>query len=270
LKPLSQDVVAVRGGGDIATGVIQKLFRAGLKVVILERRRPTAIRRTVALSEAAYDGWAKVEDLTARLTAEAAGCLPVWARDEIPLLIDPDGGSLKSLAPDGVVDATLAKINQGLHPGLAKIVIACGPGFTAPVDAHAVIETWRGPELGRVIFQGRARQDTGQPAEIKGRSLERVLRAPQGGPIRHHRQIGEMVEAGEPVFSVGDLLVRAPFTGLLRGLIREGLEVTPGLKTADLDPRLDVDCRAISDKARAIGGGVLETYLFLRKNRDEP
>lgn len=262
------DIVVVRGGGDLATGVIQKLHRVGLRVVVLETARPTAIRRTVALCEAVYDGVARVEDLTARRVEEIASCMAVWERGEIPLLVDPGMECLTLLRPSGIVDAVLAKRNLGLRADLAPVVVALGPGFTAPADAHAVVETMRGHDLGRVIFSGSAMPNTGIPGEIGGKSAQRVVHAPCAGVVRHYRKIGDTVREGERILSVGETSVAAPFTGLLRGLIRQGLEVPEGMKIADVDPRLDSDCNSISDKARCLGGAALEAYLHLRNRRE--
>ncbi|MCC8189111.1 MAG: EF2563 family selenium-dependent molybdenum hydroxylase system protein [Planctomycetes bacterium] len=262
-------VVVVRGGGDIATGTVQKFFRAGFRVAILETDRPTTIRRSVALGTAVYDGAARVEDMTARRVDGADGCAGVWARGEIPVLVDPEMSCLAALRPAGLVDAVLAKRNLGLRAGLADVVIALGPGFTAPTDADAVVETMRGHGLGRVIFSGSAQPNTGLPAAIGGRGAERVLRAPAAGTVRHHRAIGSAVAAGETILSVNGVAVAAAFPGLVRGLIREGLTVPAGMKVADVDPRLDSDWRSISDKARCIGGGALEAYLFLRRRKKQ-
>lgn len=263
----AREVIALRGGGDIATGVAQKLHRAGFFVVILEAPQPTAIRRTVALSEAVYSGRATVEDLTARLVATPEACEGAWGAGEIPVLVDPAGESLGALGPQGLVDAILAKDNLGTHPKMAPVVIALGPGFSAPRDAHAVVETMRGHHLGRVYFAGAALPNTGLPGVIGGQGALRVLRAPCGGSVRHHCAIGDLVEEGQPVFSVGNQTVTAPFPGLVRGLIREGLTLPRGMKTADIDPRPDSDWKSISDKARCVGGGVLEAYLYLRRKQ---
>lgn len=257
------DIVAVRGGGDLATGVTQKLHRAGLRVAILETAAPTAIRRTVALCEAVYEGSARVEGMTARRVANVAACDAVWANGDIPLLVDPQMACLPRLRPAGLVDAILAKRNIGLRVDLAEAVIALGPGFAAPADAHAVVETMRGHQLGRIYFSGSALPNTGIPGEIGGLGAQRVVHAPRAGVVRHYKNIGDRVERGERILALDNVPVCAPFTGLLRGLIREGLTVPQGMKIADVDPRLDSDWHGISDKARCIGGGVLEAYLYL-------
>lgn len=264
-RPWIRDIIVVRGGGDLATGVVQKFFRAGMRVVVLETRQPTAIRRTVSLCEAVYDQTATVEDMTARLAKGISDCPDIWRRGEIPLLVDPEGMSISALSPAGVVDAILAKENLGLSSALAPVVVALGPGFSAPKDAHAVIETMRGHDLGRVIFSGEARPNTGVPGDVGGRSAQRVLRAPREGMMLPLRSIGDLVRAGEPVFSVADAVVCAPFDGLLRGLLRKGLSVRPGMKAGDIDPRPDSDWKSISDKARCLGGGALEAYLYLSR-----
>lgn len=262
---IRDDVVVVRGGGDLATGVVQKLWRAGLRVVILETARPTAVRRTVALCEAVYDGTACVEDMIARRVDNTAELAAVWARDEVPLLVDPQLALLAQLRPQGLVDAILAKRNLGTSATMADAVVALGPGFCAPQDAHAVVETKRGHTLGKVIFEGMAAPNTGRPGEIAGQSDLRVLRAPCAGTLTSALRIGDVVHAGDTVFSVDGQPVAAPFDGLLRGLLRERLAVPMGMKAADVDPRLDSDWHSISDKARCIGGGVLEAYLYLRR-----
>lgn len=269
MKPITENIIAVRGGGDLATGVIQKLWRAGFKIVILEVPQPTAIRRSVSLCEAVYDGVMRVEDMTARLADSPSGCDEIWACGEIPMLVDPAADSLNVIRPDGVVDAILAKRSLGTNSRMAEIVIALGPGFTAPEDAHAVIETMRGHGLGKVIFAGAALPNTGVPGLICGKGEQRVLHSPCSAVVRHHRKIGDFVKRGEAVFTVGSVTVTAPFSGVLRGLIREGLRVPKGMKTADIDPRADSEYNLISDKARCIGGGVLEAYLYLQRRRGQ-
>lgn len=268
MKSFTDDIIVVRGGGDLATGVIQKLHRAGIRVLVLETAQPLAVRRTVALAQAVWDGTMQVEDMTAVHISALNECDAVWRAGNIPVLVDPNGVCLSLLKPDGLVDAILAKRNLGTSASMAKRVIALGPGFSAPQDAHAVVETMRGHTLGKVIFEGTALPDTGTPGMIAQKGVERVLRAPCDGTVQHYCKIGDTVAEGQPIFSMNDQTVVAPFTGLLRGLLREGVFVPKGMKTADIDPRLDSDWNSISDKARCIGGGVLEAYLYLR-NKEE-
>ena len=259
-----QDLIVIRGAGDLATGLIQKFHRAGFRVLALETEQPLAIRRSVALCSAVYQGHMQVEDIRCQRIdspGDAQGC---WAKGEIPLLIDPNCESLPALKPDGLVDAIIAKKNLGTSLAMAPITIAVGPGFCAGRDVNLVIESMRGHDLGRLIMEGYASPNTGTPGEIGGKSAERVIHAPRGGKVLHHKEIGDLVEKGQAICSIEGEAVRAPFTGLLRGLIQEGLTVKKGLKIADIDPRCDVDWRTISDKARCIGGAALEAYLFLR------
>ena len=255
--------IAIRGGGDLATGVVQKFHRSGFQVVVLETNLPLAIRRSVSLCTAVTEGKAQVEDLQAVLT-EPALCEAVWAQGKIPVLIDPQAESLALLRPTALVDAILAKRNLGTRMDMAPVVIGLGPGFEAGRDVHAVVETMRGHDLGRVLYKGSALPNTGIPGEIGGRSAQRVLHAPCAGVVTHHSAIGQVVDEGQPLFSVGEALVTTPFCGLLRGLIQAGISIQKGTKAADVDPRIDVDWTTISDKARCIGGGALEAYLHLR------
>ena len=253
----------IRGGGDIATGIIQKFWRSGFKLLVLETEKPTAIRRTVALCEAVYSGHSKVEDICCtriESISELDGC---YEQATVPILVDPKAECITQLNTIAVIDAILAKRNLGTHKDMAPVTIGLGPGFCAGVDVSAVIETKRGHELGRLILSGCAQSDTGIPGEIGGKSTQRVIRAPAAGEVRHIRQIGDVVEAGEAICAINGETLMAPFKGLLRGLIREGLQVPKGMKIADIDPRLDVDWRTISDKARCIGGATLEAFFYL-------
>ncbi len=256
--------IIVRGAGDISTGTIHRLFRAGFPVLALEAGQPSAIRRKVAFSEAVYDGKATVEDVTAvRIdTAEDAGA--VLERGEIPLLVDPAGDSIRLLHPDIVVDAILAKKNLGTTMDMAEMTIALGPGFEAGRDVHYVIETMRGHDLGRIISSGCAAPNTGIPGLIGGYGAERVIHSPEAGLFRQKRDIGDAVQAGEAIGHIqtaeGDVPVPAQITGILRGVIRDGYPVSKGFKLADVDPRPEsrMNCFTISDKARCIAGSVLE------------
>jgi xanthine dehydrogenase accessory factor len=259
-----KDVIVVRGGGDLATGVVQKFFRAGFSVVILETHAPTAIRRSVSLCEAVYENVSKVEDMTCLKINSADECEKLWSDRVVPLLIDPNGETISKIKPTAVIDAIVAKRNVGTNMEMAAITIGLGPGFRAGKDVHAVIETMRGHNLGRLVLHGEALPDTGIPGDIDGKSSERVLRAPKDGILNCFKQIGDTVEQGEIIFVVDGQSVCAPFAGLVRGILRDGTQVKKSMKTADLDPRIDIDINTISDKARAIGGAVLEAYFYLR------
>jgi xanthine dehydrogenase accessory factor len=269
LSDTIRGLVVVRGAGDLATGVILRLARSGFSVVALEAAAPTAIRRTVAFSEAVYEGGAEVEGLVARLAASASEAKAFLSEGVVPVLVDPGCASLPELRPMALVDAIIAKRNLGTHPDMAPIVVALGPGFEAPRDAHAVIETNRGHFLGRVIREGGAEPDTGVPGIVGGRGIERVVHAPASGVIKTLCEIGDTVSVGESILAIstreGDRIpVASPLDGILRGLIRSGVEARAGLKIADIDPRGERDhCFSVSDKARAVAGGVLETILSL-------
>ena len=264
----SQKIV-VRGGGDLATGVVQKFYRAGFSVAILETSEPTAIRRSVALCEAVYDGFVQVEDISCRRISGPDQMESCWQAGIVPLLVDPSGESIPTIRPAAVIDAIIAKRNLGTNRGMAGITIALGPGFCAGEDVDTVIETMRGHDLGRLIFQGYAMPNTGTPGEIGGQSIQRVLHAPVSGTVIHHRQIGDIVNHGEPMLTIDKTTVNAPFNGLLRGLIRGGMKVSQGMKVADIDPRTGVDWHTISDKARCLGGSALEAYFYMQKRNGE-
>lgn len=269
-RSFSQDQhVVIRGGGDLATGVIQKFQHAGFPVTVLEVAKPLAIRRTVALCNAVIEGKMQVEDLKAVRIEHPEQCHSCWQQGHIPILIDPEAQSLAYLQPTIVVDAILAKRNLGTNPSMAPIVIGMGPGFSAPTDVDAVIETMRGHTLGKVIFTGSALPNTGVPGLIGGKSAERVVHAPVAGVVKHAHTIGDRVQKGETLFYLDDIPVPSPLTGVLRGLISEGLQIPAGLKCADVDPRSpdQVDCFTISDKARALGGAVLDAALLLGKQK---
>ena len=258
------DWIIVRGAGDISTGTIHRLFRAGFPVLALETARPSAIRRRVAFSEAVYDGSATVEGVTAVKIADAGEASAVIARGGVPLLTDPAGGSIQKFKPAVVVDAILAKRNLGTTLDMAPLTIALGPGFEAGRDVHYVIETMRGHDLGRIIASGHAAANTGVPGLIGGYGAERVIHAPAAGVFHMLRDIGSAVDANEIIGIVtssdGDVPVRTAIAGILRGILRDGYPVPSGFKLADVDPRLEErkNCTTISDKARCIAGSVLE------------
>lgn len=265
-----ENLVIVRGGGDIATGTIYKLFQCGFRVLILETENPSAIRRNVAFSEAVYNGTQTVEGLTCTLAKTVEEAVSLLEERRLTMLIDPVGECIGQLRPMAVVDGILAKKNLGTHKTMAPITVALGPGFTAGEDVDAVIETMRGHSLGRVIYEGEAIKNTGIPGVIAGFSKERVLHSPAAGVMRNVKKITDTVGKGETIALIetkeGDIPVVATIDGLLRGLIRDGYPVTMGFKIADIDPRLQEyeNCFTISDKARCIAGGVVEAILYLK------
>lgn len=258
----SLSLVVVKGAGDLGSGVVWRLRRCGFPVVVLETPRPTVIRRGVAFATAVYRGTAVVEGVSARL-AEVAEVPALLEQGVVPVLVDPQGQSLPRLRPDVLVDAILAKRNTGTRRNDAPLVIALGPGFRAGEDCHAVVETARGHFLGRVYWQGEALPNTGIPGEVGGVSEARVVRAPAAGTFRALVQIGDGVQAGQPLAVVDGHEVTARIGGVVRGLLQDGLAVHAGMKVGDIDPRGErTHCFTISDKALAVAGGVLEAILF--------
>ena len=268
-----ENLVIVRGGGDIATGTINRLYQCGFKVLVLEVAAPSAIRRNVAFSEAVYQGEQKVEDVTCFLAENIEDAVTMLNEGKLVMLVDPEGASIRKLQPMAVVDAILAKKNLGTNKGMAEITVALGPGFEAGKDVDAVIETKRGHSLGRVIYQGQAIKNTGIPGMIGGYTKERVIHSPAEGKLRNVKKITDIVKQGDIIARIEtgekSIPVEATIDGLLRGLIRDGYPVTKGFKIADIDPRIDEydNCFTISDKARCIAGGVLEAilHLYLKK-----
>lgn len=267
---MTNDLIIIRGGGDLATGTIYKLYKSGFPVLVLEIPNPSAIRRNVAFSEAVYEGSQKVEDVTCVLASSLAEARRFLHQKKLVMLIDPDGNSIEELKPLAVIDAILAKKNMGTHKHMAPITIALGPGFTAGVDVNAVIETKRGHHLGRVYLEGSAIPNTGVPGIIGGYGKERVMHSPAEGILKNVAKITDTVAKDDTIAIVetteGPVPVKATLDGLLRGLIRDGYPVTKGFKIADIDPRADQynNCFTISDKARCIAGGVLEALLYLK------
>ncbi len=255
-------IAVVRGAGDLATAVGRRLHLCGFSVVHLETAAPTVIRRAVAFASAVFEGAITVEGVDAELARDVAGARALLDQRKVSVLVDPAATSIAALRPRLVVDAILAKRNLGTHRDMAPRVVALGPGFVAGSDVHAVVETCRGHDLGRVIVQGAAKPDTGIPGTIGGFGLERLLRAPRAGVFRTLREIGDAVRAGEAVAQVEGEPVRAEIAGVVRGLLRPGLTVHADQKIGDVDPRGDrALCFTISDKANAVAGGVLEAAL---------
>lgn len=255
-------LVLIRGAGDIATGIALRLHRSGLQVVMTDLPRPTAIRRTVCFSPAITDGETTVEGVRAVYAPDTAAAKKYLSQGAVPVLADPELACLRELHPDALVDAILAKRNLGTRMTDAPVVVGVGPGFTAGEDCHAVVETMRGHTLGRVIYCGSPIPNTGVPGIIGGYGAERVMRSPAAGVFEPKMEIGQMVKAGEVAAVVNGQPMLCTIDGCLRGLLQEGLTVPAGMKCGDIDPRCQQShCFQASDKALAVGGGVLEALL---------
>ena len=254
----------IRGAGDIASGAAMRLWRCGIDVVMTDLARPTAIRRTVAFSDAIVHGETTVEGLRAVRAENAAEAKKLLREGSLPVLADPECACREELAPDALVDAILAKRNLGTKIDDAPIVVGVGPGFTAGEDCHAVVETMRGHTLGRVIYSGSALPNTNIPGLIGGFAGERVLRAPSDGIFVQKLEIGASVHTGDVAGTVNGVPMLCQIDGMLRGILPDGTPVTRGMKSGDVDPRGKREyCDLVSDKALAIGGGVLEAILSL-------
>lgn len=257
-------LILIRGAGDLASGIALRLWHSGFDVVMTDLPRPTAIRRTVAFSDAIVHGEMTVEDVTAKRADNAAQALKLLQEGFLPVLADSNCECRKDLKPDVLVDAILAKRNLGTTITDAPVVIGVGPGFTAQTDCHAAVETMRGHTLGRVIYDGSALPNTNIPGLIGGFAGERVLRAPADGIFESTHAIGDPVKSGDIVGYVAGEPMRCTIDGVLRGLLADGVAVFKGMKSGDVDPRGEVAyCSTSSDKALAIGGGVLEAILHL-------
>ena len=250
--------VIVRGGGDLATGTVYRLRRAGFPVIVLETACPLAVRRSVSVCEAVYEGRFEIEGMDCRLIGRAAEYDP----KVVNVLVDPRGSVIDEVRPDIVIDAMMAKKNLGTNRSMAPITIALGPGFQAPDDVNFVIETKRGHYLGRVIERGGAIPDTKRPGDILGRTAERLLRAPAAGRLSTERKIGDMIGAGELVGDIAGQPIYAGTDGVIRGLIHPLAECSEGMKIGDIDPRSKREyCFSISEKSLAIAGGVMEAVM---------
>ena len=250
----------VRGGGDLATGVIYRLHSAGFPVIALELSQPRVVRRMASVAQALFDGEVQIEGLHARRATAADAYRTLGS--VIPVIADPQADALTGLRPAVVIDARMAKAPLDTTPQAARLVVGLGPGLIAGWLCHAVVETQRGHDLGRVIWKGPAQANTGEPEQVMGYRNERVLRAPGAGPLRAVARIGDLVQQGDTLASVNGTGVCAPFDGMLRGLLYDGIEVHAGEKIGDLDPRGQRRyCFSISDKSLAVGGGVLEAVM---------
>ncbi len=260
----NRPLIIVRGGGDLATGTIHRLWRAGFSPIVLEAPMPAAVRRAVSSCEAVFEGECVVEGMKAVLAKDAKEAFEILKRGDVPVIVDPEGKTIDKLKPEVVIDAIIAKKNLGTKIDIAPLTVALGPGFTAGEDVDYVVETQRGHDLGRVIKSGTAVPNTGIPGNIGGYTKERVIYAPMEGRFCPIKKIGDFVKKGEAVAVVENdgktAEVLAQIDGIIRGLLRDGYMVKKGFKTGDIDPRREElkNCFTISDKARCIAGSVLE------------
>lgn len=270
MNVLFRDVlVLVRGGGDLASGVAYRLTVAGFPVILTELPIPLLIRRKACYGAAVFEGQVTVDGLTAQRIDSPSDALATLEEGRLPVLVDATDDAQTDLDPAVLVDGRMAKTNLGTQKDNAPLVIGLGPGFTASLDCHAVVETNRGHNLGRVIWQGSPEPDTKTPGLIGTQRARRVLRAPAEGHVTGHANIGALLEEGQLIASINGHDIHAPFRGALRGLIHPSVAVTAGLKIGDVDPRANpAYCDTISDKALAIGGGVLEAILASQTIRE--
>ncbi|WP_026478932.1 selenium-dependent molybdenum cofactor biosynthesis protein YqeB [Alkaliphilus transvaalensis] len=261
------NLVIIKGAGDIASAVAHKLVRCGFKVIMTEIEKPTCLRRTVSFANCIYEGTWEVEGIRAKKVKDSVEIEKVLAQGDIAVVVDDKCSIKNAVKPITIIDAVLAKTNTGTQMGDAPLVIGLGPGFTAGEDVDLVVETNRGHNLGKVILVGKAEANTGIPGNIGGFSKERVLRASCHGRIYHIKRLGDLVMMGETVATINHIPVKTSISGVIRGLIYNGLEVQEGAKIGDVDPRGNRDwVYTISDKGRCIAGGVLEG-IMMKGNR---
>ncbi len=267
MKKLSELIVLIKGGGEVASGIAHRLHLSHLRVCLTEIATPLAVSRGTTFSEAIFDGVKIIEGVKAELVSVSTQEIyRVWRQGNIPIVIDPEASAREKIQPDVLVDATMAKRNIGTKITDAPLVIGVGPGFYAGKDVHMVVESNHSSNLGRVILEGEAERNTGIPVEIGGLTKERVVWATQAGILTTDKEIGDSVVADEVVGWVGDLPLKAPISGMLRGLLRGGIRIPQGAKLIEVDPVNDkVICNFITDKMRVIGEGVLKA-IMLRSN----
>ena len=262
-------LVVIKGAGDLATGIAYRLKKSGFDVIMTEIDKPTTVRRTVAFSQAIFDNEVEIEGIKGIKVRNINEIYDQIKKNNIPIIIDEKADIIKELKPEVVVDSIIAKKNLGTSIKDAPIVIGVGPGFEAKVDCHLVVETKRGHYLGKVIEHGTAIPNTGVPGNIGGYTKERIIRASADGKIKPAVSIGDFVTKGQVVAHIDGVEVLAEIDGIVRGMLQEGIEVFKGMKSGDIDPRCEKDhCFTISDKARSIGGGVLEAIMYMsNKNK---
>ena len=262
-KKLTELTVLIKGGGEVASGVAHRLFRAHFKVCLTEALHPEAVSRGVSFSEAIYDGEKEVEGVVAKLVKSASEIPTVWGENKLPIIVDQEAAIKDTLHPNILIDAIMAKRNLGTRLTDAALVIGLGPGFQAGKDVHLVVETNNSERLGEVLFAGEAEKNTGIPISIGGLTSERVLHSLGDGLFVTDKKIGEQVTVGDVIASVGRQAIKAPISGIVRALLRSGIQVKEGTKLVEIDPVASKEiCYSIRARMRAIAGGVLEAILI--------
>lgn len=257
-------LVLIKGAGDLASGVAHRLYMSGFNIVMTDIEMPTTIRRTVSFSSAIICGSAEVEGVNAVLANNIDDVKNIINDKNIAVIVDEKANSINILKPDIVVDAIIAKQNLGTKKEDAPIVIGIGPGFNPKVDCHAAIESKRGHYLGKVLYNSRPASNTGKPGNICGYEEERIIRATEDGIFKPIKHIGDIVKAHDTVATINNSSVTTAISGVVRGMLPDNTPVHKGMKSGDVDPRgINDYCYQISDKARAIAGGVLEAILHL-------
>jgi xanthine dehydrogenase accessory factor len=260
---LTNLVVLIRGGGEVASGVAHKLAHAHFQVCMTETSHPLAVSRGVAFCEAIYDDEKEVGGIIAKRVESADQMLEIWRENKLPIIVDPEASVKDVLKPQVLVDAIMAKRNLGTKITHAPLVIGLGPGFQAGRDVHIVVETNNSERLGRVILKGEAEEDSGVPIAIGGLTFNRVLHSSADGQFQTDKAIGDLVNAGEEVASVAGQPVKAEIGGIIRALLRSRTAVKKGAKLGEIDPSGDKeDCYTIRPRVRAIAGGVLEAIMM--------
>lgn len=264
MRKLSELIVLIKGGGEVASGIAHRLHRSHFRVCLTEIANPLAVSRGTTFSEAVFDGVKTIMGVKAELVpASPKEIYRVWQQGNIPIVIDPEASIKGKIKPDVLVDAIVAKRNTAIEITDAPLVIGMGPGFYAGRDVHIVVETNHSHNLGRVIVEGEAEGNTGMPVAIGGLTKQRVVWAPQAGIFTTNREIGDSVVAHQIIGQVGDVPLEAPISGVLRGLLRDGVRVAKGGKLIEVDPVNDrAICNFIADKMRKIGEGVVEAIML--------
>lgn len=264
MRNVSDLIILVRGGGEVGSAIAYRLHCNHFHVCISELAHPLSVSRGTCFSEAVYDGKKTIEKVTAeRINPSLNQIYKVWQNGNIPLAVDPELSIKPLIMPDVIVNATMLKRKTNIQITDAPLVIGIGPGFFAGRDVHLVIESNNNSNLGKVIMNGEAERNTGIPLEIGGMKQERIVWAPASGIFLTERNIGDSISEHEVVGKLNDVSLKAPTSGVLRGLLRNEVEVPANAKLVEIDPvNSKYICFLIRDRMHAIAGGVLEAILF--------